>query len=68
MPGRVLVSFEVNADGRTEGVQILQSSHPLFAQAVQAALAQWRYAPARAASGEAVTARLRVPFVFRVDD
>ena len=67
-PGRVLASFEVNADGRTEAVQILQSSHPLFAQAVQAALAQWRFAPARAASGEAVAAQLRVPFVFQMDD
>jgi len=67
-PGRVLASFEVNADGRTEAVQILQSSHPLFAQAVQAALAQWRFAPARAASGKAVTAQLRVPFVFQMDD
>jgi protein TonB len=67
-PGRVLASFEVNADGRTEAVQILQSSHPLFAQAVQAALAQWRFAPARAASGKAVAAQLRVPFVFQMDD
>lgn len=68
IPGRVLVSFEVNADGHIEAVQILQSSHPLFTQAVRAALVEWRFAPARAASGEAVAARLRVPFVFRVDD
>ncbi|MDM0057089.1 TonB family protein [Variovorax fucosicus] len=68
MPGRVVVSFEVNAEGRAEAVEILQSSHPLFAQAVQAALVQWRFAPARAASGEAVPARLRMPFEFRVDD
>lgn len=68
MPGRVVVSFEVNADGRIEAVEILQSSHPLFAQAVQAALVQWRFAPARAASGEAVAVRLRVPFDFKLDD
>ena len=66
--GRVVVSFEVNDDGRIEAVEILQSSHPLFAQAVQAALVQWRFAPARAASGETVRARLRLPFEFKVDD
>ena len=68
LSGRVVVRFEVDVDGQVQAVEVRRSSHKLFADAVHAALAQWRFAPARAASGEAVPAQLVQAFDFRMGD
>lgn len=68
MEGRVLVRYTVDASGRARDVQIVQASHPLFAKEVQAALARWRFDPARDATGHAVPAPAQQSFQFRTQD
>lgn len=66
--GRVKVLFTVAAEGRVRDLQVLQSTHPQFTQAVQAALARWRFEPARDASGQSVPAPVQQSFQFHVED
>ena len=68
MEGRVLVRYTVDASGRAADLQIVRASHPLFAREVQAALALWRFEPARDAAGRAVPVPAVQSFQFRVQD
>lgn len=65
--GRVLAVVAVAASGQVEAVTIRLATHPLFEQAVRAALKRWRFEPARSASGEALPDRVQIPFRFRVE-
>ncbi|RYF61943.1 MAG: TonB family protein [Comamonadaceae bacterium] len=66
--GRVMVRYTVDASGRARDLQIVQASHPLFAEEVRAAMARWRFEPARDASGNAVEAPGQQSFRFRQED
>lgn len=63
--GQVIAVFYVGAEGRAEDVLIERSPHPLLSKAVTDALKGWRFEPARAADGQPVRTRMRVPFRFR---
>ena len=48
--GEVVVQFRVNENGRAEpsSMQVVQSQHPLFSEAVRSVLPKFRFQPARA--------------------
>ena len=65
--GGVVVRFVVDTLGRAEleSVQVLETTHPLFADAVRRALAQYRFAPGET-GGRKVRTMVQLPFTFRL--
>ena len=65
--GQALLRFVVDTLGRVEQgtVQVVQSTHPAFALAVQAALPQMRFAPARIGARK-VRQLVEFPLQFRL--
>ncbi len=63
--GQVVVQFVVDTLGRAEmgDVQIVETSHVLFADAVRSALARYRFSAGEAA-GHKVRTRVQLPFTF----
>lgn len=63
--GRVVVQFVVDTLGRAElgDLQVVESPHPLFVDAVRSALARYRFTIGEAA-GRKVRTRVQLPFVF----
>ena len=63
--GRAVVQFVVDTLGRAEmeGVQVVEATHPLFAESVRAVLARYRFTPGEAA-GRKVRTRVQIPFDF----
>jgi protein TonB len=63
--GNVAVRFVVDTLGRAEmdGVEILETSHPLFAESVKNALAFYRFTPGEVA-GHKVRTMVQIPFTF----
>ena len=63
--GQVVVQFVVDTLGRAEmdGVQIVDASHALFADAVRTALVHYRFTAGEAA-GHKVRTRVQLPFTF----
>jgi protein TonB len=66
--GAVLMRFIVDAEGRVEpgSIDVISTSHKLFADAVRAALLNTRYRPAEA-GGHAVRQMVEQTFTFRLD-
>lgn len=66
--GRVLAEFVVDTTGRVEAdsFHALESTSPVFTEAVQAALTGLRYRPATI-DGKPVRQIVRQPFVFSLD-
>jgi protein TonB len=66
--GVVSMHFIVDADGRVEpgSIEVISTSHKLFADAVRAALLNTRYRPAEA-GGHAVRQMVEQSFSFRLD-
>lgn len=69
LEGRAVARFIVGADGRVElgSVQILEASHPAFAESVRAVVARLRFSPARVGR-RPVRQLVEVPFGFRVTE
>jgi protein TonB len=65
MSGRVLVRFVVDTSGRAEmaGVEVVEATHALFADAVRDVLARYRFAPGEV-GGRKVRTMVQLPFVF----
>ena len=64
--GRVVVRVSVSDAGRAERVEVARSSgHERLDRAALAALAQWRFEPARRA-GRAVPGTVEVPVTFKL--
>lgn len=63
--GRVVVQFVVDTLGRAEldGLQVMETPHPLFVESVRAALERYRFAPGESA-GHRVRTRVQLPFDF----
>jgi protein TonB len=63
--GRVVVQFVVDTLGRAEltDLQVIESPHPLFVDAVRAALARYRFSVGEA-GGRKVRTRVQIPFEF----
>lgn len=63
--GRVVVQFVVDTLGRAElgDLQVVETPHPSFVDAVRAALARYRFTVGEAA-GRKVRTRVQLPFVF----
>lgn len=68
LEGGARVRFVVGTDGRVElaSIEVLESTHPLFAEAVRAALPKLRFRPARVGRGT-VRQWVELPFGFRLD-
>ena len=67
LSGRTVVQVTVTTEGEIDpsSVQVVQSDHPLFTEAVRAILPRLRFDPARLGpGGRAVEARLQLPFEF----
>lgn len=47
IPGRVKVAFAVTPEGRVADPRVLESTDPLFAKGLLAAMPTWRFVPAR---------------------
>ncbi|MDR2678719.1 MAG: energy transducer TonB [Zoogloeaceae bacterium] len=62
LSGKVVVEFTVTTSGAIRDVRIAQSSHSLFNRAATAAIAQYR------CIGQGQEARVRVPFLFQVEN
>lgn len=67
--GRAVARFIVGTDGRVElaSVQILDASHPAFAESVRAVVSRLRFSPARVGR-RPVRQMVELPFGFRVTD
>jgi protein TonB len=67
MSGRVVARFVVDTAGRAElpGIELTESSHSLFGEAVREALARYRFAPGEA-GGHKVRTMVQMPFIFEV--
>ena len=67
MSGRVLVKFVVDTLGRAEvpSIDVTESSHVLFAEAVREALARYRFSPGEV-GGRKVRTMVQLPFNFQV--
>ncbi|MGJ7603488.1 energy transducer TonB [Variovorax sp. LT1R20] len=65
--GQVIAVFYVDTEGKTDGVSIESSPHPLLSKAVTDALKEWRFDPARSADGRPVRTRMRLPFRFQAE-
>jgi protein TonB len=65
--GEVLVEFTVDTTGRADpgSFEVVQASHPLFAQAVREALPRMLFTPA-VARGQRVRQLVRLPMKFRL--
>lgn len=63
--GRVVAQFVVDTTGRADlgTVKVLQSTHPAFASAVEAAVPTFAFRPARV-GGRAVRQLVQLPFAF----
>jgi protein TonB len=63
--GRVVVQFVVDTLGRAElaDLQVIETPHPLFVDAVRSALARYRFSVGEAA-GRKVRTRVQIPFEF----
>jgi len=62
-PGKVVVIFEVDANGRVQTPRVRSSTDPVFESAVLAAIRQWRFEPGKR-NGEAVRTRALQSFVI----
>lgn len=65
--GQVVARFVVDTSGRAEmeGLTMPEASHPLFADAVRAVLARYRFAPGEV-GGRKVRTMVQLPFSFTV--
>ncbi len=66
--GQVIAQFVVNEKGRVDqkSFKVVSSTHPQFADAVQRALPQMRFKPAKIA-GKPVSQLVQQLFVFKID-
>ena len=64
--GRVVLQFVVDTAGAVEPatVRVREATHPAFAAAARAAVAQWRFRPATLAPGCPVKFLVTAPFDF----
>jgi protein TonB len=69
VPGRVVIELIVKEDGLldSESVVLISSTHPLFTDAVQQALATAKFRVAKLKS-RPVRQILQLPFVFRMEN
>jgi protein TonB len=63
--GRVVVQFVVDTLGRAEldELQVVESAHPQFVEAIRTALGRYRFSPGEA-GGRKVRTRVQLPFDF----
>jgi len=63
--GRVVIEFEVDAEGRVQNPVIASSDSPAFEEPALEALLKWKFQPATR-EGKAIKARMRVPVKFEM--
>jgi len=66
LDGKVLVALIVLPNGKPDQVQLIEATHPLFADAAVEAVRHWRFKPALK-NGVAVAAQMQLPLEFRHD-
>lgn len=63
--GRLMLSFIVDTEGRTNDVRVVESLHPVCDSAAVAALRKTRFVPGRS-GGEPISMRMQLPIRFRL--
>lgn len=66
LDGKVLVALIVLPNGKPDQVQLIEATHPLFAEAGLEAVRHWRFKPAMK-NGVAVAVQMQLPLEFRHD-
>lgn len=62
--GKVLVNLTIGAFGTVQSTRIIESSHPMLAEAVQHAVVKWRYQPWDVTEGRPGKVDISVPILF----
>lgn len=62
-PGKVIVIFIVDQQGKVVNPKVQSSSNPIFEKATLMAIKRWKFEPGKH-GGKAVSSRMRVPIVF----
>ncbi len=66
LDGKALVALIVLPNGKPDQVQLIEATHPLFAEAAVEAVRHWHFKPAMK-NGTAVAASMQLPIEFRHD-
>lgn len=66
--GEVKVSFIARADGSVSDIRIRESTHPDLAEAVRAAIAQWRFKPWVVEGDKPEEQENVAPMIFHLED
>ena len=66
LDGKALVALIVLPDGKPDQVQLVEATHPLFAEAAVEAVRHWRFKPAMK-NGVPVASSMQLPIEFRHD-
>lgn len=64
--GKVMVSFWIDNEGAVRKYRVEQSSHAKLEEYVIENVDKFRFTPAKNDSGNAVYARIKVPFIFEL--
>jgi protein TonB len=64
--GKVIVRFIIGPDGSVTSARAISSPDPLFSQAAEAAVRQWRFEPGEK-NGRKVYTQTEVPITFSLD-
>ena len=65
LPGQVLLSFVVSADGTTRDIQCLEASDQAFVKPAVDAIKEWTFYPGQV-NGMAVATRIQLPIEFSI--
>jgi TonB family protein len=66
LDGKALVALIVLPNGKPDQVQLVEATHPLFADAAVEAVRHWHFKPAMK-NGQPVAASMQLPIEFRHD-
>ena len=65
--GEATIAFVLGTDGRPHSLAVVSATHPEFAEAAAAAVAQWRFKPGRV-KGKAVNVMVVQQFPFMLEN
>jgi RNA polymerase sigma factor (sigma-70 family) len=67
IPGEVMMSFVVDANGAVQDPKVVETTHPDLVEPALASIAQWRFTSGRK-GGKNVNVRVEMPVEFRPED
>jgi TonB family protein len=67
IPGEVMMSFVVDAEGAVQAAKVVETTHPDLVTPALASITQWRFTAGRK-GGKNVNVRVEMPVEFRLED